>query len=444
MRWWRPDGLSFGIAVAIGLAISTGYPAGFVAAMAMPVACLIPESRKAAFRNAVGYYSAGLWPMIPGAQRYLGQSSSLLVATLIWLCSSILLSLPWTLAWTQHSRLHYLWRVPLANLAAVVPPLALIGFISPVSGAGYLFPGLGWIGLAAATLLPGVVLSLSCRNAVVPRTLLHVALTAEIALGVGSHLLTSSHVELPAGWEAVNTNFGDLSEPDQEFAAMQSIQRRVAASSARVLVFPESVVPRWSDATNEFWRQTLAACRARGQVLAIGAGLPLTAPRSVKENADAELVKSYDFAAAIQALRVDNRQPHPPIGAGATPGALIESSPDSFENTLLILGLESSTFYQRVPVPVGMWHPFGNYGVPLHLSGPGAIQVAGERVAVLICYEQILVYPVLASMSQRPTLLVGISNTFWFSGTPIPRYQANAVRSWAKLFRVPSLTATNL
>ena len=339
MRWWCPDGLSFGIAVAIGLAISTGYPAGFVAAIAMPVACLIPESRKAAFRNAVGYYSAGLWPMIPGAQRYLGQSSSLLVATLIWLCSSILLSLPWTLAWTQHSRLHYLWRVPLANLAAVVPPLALIGFISPVSGAGYLFPGLGWIGLAAATLLPGVVLSLSCRNAVVPRTLLHVALTAEIALGVGSHLLTSSHVELPAGWEAVNTNFGDLSEPDQEFAAMQSIQRRVAASSARVLVFPESVVPRWSDATNEFWRQTLAACRARGQVLAIGAGLTLTAPRSVKENADAELVKSYDFAAAIQALRVDNRQPHPPIGAGATPGALIESSPDSFENTLLILGL---------------------------------------------------------------------------------------------------------
>jgi hypothetical protein len=122
MRLWRPDGLSFCIAVAIGLLISTGYPAGFVAAMAMPVACLIPESRKAAFRNAVGYYSAGLWPMIPGAQRYLGQSSSLLVATLIWLCSSILLSLPWTLAWTQHSRLHYLWRVPLANLAAVVPP----------------------------------------------------------------------------------------------------------------------------------------------------------------------------------------------------------------------------------------------------------------------------------------------------------------------------------
>src|SRR4051812_49609792 len=94
MRWWRPDGLSFGIAVAIGLAISTGYPAGFVAAMAMPVACLIPKSRKAAFRNAVGYYSAGLWPMIPGAQRYLGQSSSLLVAPFIWLCSSILLSLP--------------------------------------------------------------------------------------------------------------------------------------------------------------------------------------------------------------------------------------------------------------------------------------------------------------------------------------------------------------
>jgi hypothetical protein len=443
MRWWRSDGLSFGVAVAIGLAISTGYPAGFVAAIAMPVACLIPESRKAAFRNAVGYYSAGLWPMIPGAQRYLGQSSSLLVATLIWLCSAILLSLPWTLAWTRNSRLHHLWRVPLANLAAVVPPLALIGLISPMSGAGYLFPGAGWIGLAAATLLPGIVLSLSRRNAAVHRTLLHVAVTALIALGVGSHVSTPSRVELPAGWEAVNTKFGDLSQPYQEFAAMQSIQRHVAASSARVLVFPESVVPRWSDATDEFWRQTLDGCRARGQVLAIGAGLPLSVPALANGNVDASVVKSYDFAPAMAALQMADRQATPIVSTNAAGGALIKARHDSFENTLLILGVESATFYQRIPVPIGMWHPFGNEGVPLHLNGQGAIQIARERVAVLICYEQILVYPVFASMLQRPSILVGISNTLWVSDTPIPRYQANAVRSWAKLFRVPYLTATN-
>ena len=85
-----------------------------------------------------------------------------------------------------------------------------------------------------------------------------------------------------------------------------------------------------------------------------------------------------------------------------------------------------------------MWHPFGNYGVPLHLNGPGVIQVAGERVAVLICYEQILVYPVLASMLQRPTILVGISNTFWFSGTPIPRYQATLSVRGRSCFAFPS------
>jgi hypothetical protein len=39
--------------------------------------------------------------------------------------------------------------VLLANIATVDPPLGLIGFISPVAGAGYLFPGTGWPGLIA-------------------------------------------------------------------------------------------------------------------------------------------------------------------------------------------------------------------------------------------------------------------------------------------------------
>ena len=74
---------------------------------------------------------------------------------------------------------------------------------------------------------------------------------------------------------------------------------------------------------------------------------------------------------------------------------------------------------------------------------PGVVKIDGQRVAVLICYEQILTYPVLASMLRRPTVLVGISNAFWFTGTPIPRYQANAVRAWARLLGIPYLLAVN-
>ena len=90
------------------------------------------------------------------------------MATLIWVGAAMLLSLPWTLAWTPNGRLQYLWRVPLAEIAGVVPPLGLIGFISPLTGAGYLFPGTGWIGLIATSLLPGIVLAFVTRRSVVP------------------------------------------------------------------------------------------------------------------------------------------------------------------------------------------------------------------------------------------------------------------------------------
>ena len=146
--------------------------------------------------------------------------------------------------------------------------------------------------------------------------------------------------------------------------------------------------------------------------------------------------------AAIQALQLNGKSPPPPALRRRSKRPDQRTS-SSFDNTLLILGAESSTFYQRVPVPIGMWQPFGKHGVPLRLNAPASVRIDGQRVAVLICYEQILTYPILASMLQRPTVLVGISNTFWFAGTPIPRYQASAVRAWAKLFRVPYLLAVN-
>jgi apolipoprotein N-acyltransferase len=110
---------------------------------------------------------------------------------------------------------------------------------------------------------------------------------------------------------------------------------------------------------------------------------------------------------------------------------------------MLVVGAESAAFYQRVPVPLAMWRPFSLDSVPLRLDAPGVLRIDHQRAAVLICYEQMLTYPILTSMLQHPTVIVGISNTFWIAHTTIPRYQANALRSWAKLFGLPYLSAVN-
>jgi apolipoprotein N-acyltransferase len=90
-----------------------------------------------------------------------------------------------------------------------------------------------------------------------------------------------------------------------------------------------------------------------------------------------------------------------------------------------------------------MWRPFSNVSVPLRVNGPGVIEIDHHRVAVLICYEEMLTFPVLASMLRNPTAIIGISNSFWFDETTIPAYQAAALRGWARLFRLPLFMAVN-
>jgi hypothetical protein len=432
--------LSFCSAIGMGLAVSTGHPVGIAAAAAMPIACLSPGTRKGAFKSSMAYYAAALWPIIPGLEAY-WKSETPLIPLVLWIATSILLSLPWTMAWTSR-RVHCLWRAPLALLATILPPLGVIGLASPVTGAGYLFPGAGWAGLVIVALLPGFVLSTLVLGSRLRGAVLFFTICFFVGVASGDRFRHLGDAEPPRGWVAVDTRFGDVSEPYREYAAAQFIQWKAATSSARVVIFPESVVPRWSEATESFWRRALNQCRRRGQILVIGAGLPAqTAPKDKSQKLND--LKAYDFGAAIDTLRKMDMQQHLSAGRSRSFSNWTKAQEEPIDNTMLIVGAESGTFYQRVPVPLGMWRPSSRISVPLRLNAPGVVGLDHQRAAVLICYEQLLTFPILVSMQQHPTVIVGISNTFWVAHTSIPLYQANAMRSWAKLFRLPYLLAVN-
>lgn len=420
------NALSVCAATAIGLAVSTGHPVGLALAAGMPVVCLMAGSRMAAFDCAVSYYAAGLWPMIPGLQRYIGSSASPLVPLAIWLLAALLLSLPWTVAWTARTT-KYIWRVPLALVALSVPPLGIVGFISPLTAAGYLFPATGWVGLAAVALLPGVLLCFLKTTSPfrIAASLLVIATCG--ALATIGRVGNSAEARTIPGWVGVNTHFGDVSQPLREYNAAAFIQQTATESAAHVLIFPEFIVPRWSEATEAFWRRTLDRCRERGQTLLIGAGLPSAGSAN-------QVPPVYNFSASINALE----------NGALSPGPIRDLvSLEPVDNTLLAVGASSGTLYQRVPVPIGMWRPFSSVSVPLRLDGPSVIEIDHQRAAVLICYEEMLTFPVLASILRHPTVMVGISNSFWFDDTTIPRYQAAAMSSWARLFRLPLFMAVN-
>ncbi|HZC23035.1 MAG TPA: hypothetical protein VE866_06830, partial [Candidatus Binatia bacterium] len=148
----------------------------------------------------------------------------------------------------------------------------------------------------------------------------------------------------------------------------------------------------------------------------------------------------YDFSADLAALGGE-RLPMSLITdprAGPRTGAAF-----SYDNTLIVRGAETGAFHQRIPVPIGMWNPSKAMTARLQLNGSGVIDLHGQRAAVLICYEQLLTWPVLVSMVQRPTVLVAVANDYWVAGTPIPAFRLAAVRAWARLFRLPYFSAVN-
>jgi len=100
-------------------------------------------------------------------------------------------------------------------------------------------------------------------------------------------------------------------------------------------------------------------------------------------------------------------------------------------------------FIQRVPIPIGMWRPFTSAGVPLNLAGPGTISISGKRAAIIICYEQLILWPILTSMIEKPSIIVAVANNVWVSGTPVPVIEEAVMRSWAALFHLPIMFATN-
>ena len=113
-------------------------------------------------------------------------------------------------------------------------------------------------------------------------------------------------------------------------------------------------------------------------------------------------------------------------------------------NVLLARGLENAPLYQqRIPVPIAMWKPSGKDGVPLSLFARGTIRVHDQNAAVLICYEQLLVWPFVSSALEQPTVLLTTSNDYWAKGTRIPEIQQSSAATWARLFSLPVLSASN-
>lgn len=63
------------------------------------------------------------------------------------------------------------------------------------------------------------------------------------------------------------------------------------------------------------------------------------------------------------------------------------------------------------------------------------------RIAPLICYEQLVVWPVLQSMLHEPEAILATGNSWWTAGTSIVAIQHASTTAWA--LGLPLVTAFN-
>ncbi|MGT2457754.1 hypothetical protein ACU4GI_33160 [Cupriavidus basilensis] len=220
------------------------------------------------------------------------------------------------------------------------------------------------------------------------------------AVAVCANGLVLSHAAPAAeGWSGSDTTYGRLGADGDDFLAayrrLGDVQAHAdALGVAKVLVLPETLLGRYTAATARVLQDTQIQLAAKQSVLLVGAELP--------------------------------------TGHGR------------MDNVLMVLGQAPAVIRQRVPIPVGMWRPWAPESFSMHVADRGVTEIAGRRAAVLICYEQLLVFPVLVSFANGADLLVGAANDWWARDTSAPTIQRQVIDTWGRLFGVPVIRATNL
>ena len=354
----------------------------------LPVACLFPAlwafapTRLVAGLVSMAYFMAASRGLPIGVSIF--YVSDIWVGLGLWIAASLMFVVVHTVLWSPKPG----WHRPLRYLAAwvlmSVPPFGIVGWASPITTAGVLFPGWGWAGLAATA---------AGLSAMTTRAWPLAGVAISLAWVLSAATWTDS--EPPEGWVGIDTTFdyqvaGEHADYAQHMATI-ALVRRAVEYGATTIVLPESALGIWTPTTRRLWTRNLA---------------------------DLDVV----------------------VAGGAV--VLNESG---YDNVMIELTGEGARilYRERMPVPVSMWRPWDSGGASAQFFSNPTGRFAGTSIAPLICYEQLIVWPILQPMFFGPDVIVATGNGWWTGDTNIVPIQKASARAWASLFGLPLVIAFN-
>lgn len=362
------------------------------AAMLFPALWAMSPSRTVAALVSAGYFLAASRGLPQGVANF--YSADLWPGLLLWMAASASFVAVHAAAWARKAEegrpgIRRVVRYLAAAVLTGLPPFGITGWAHPLTAAGVVFPGWGWWGLAAGT---ASLLVMVTRH------------WPAVAMALWGLWLWSAATwtepKLPEGWRGGDLEYGQTLGRDvslkyhSDLIAMVS---KAAGEGVHVVVLPESTLGFWTPTVARLWQEGL-----NGLDVTVVAG-----------------------AAVIDAQGYDNVMVA--VGSGAA----------------------DILYKERMPVPVSMWQPWlrrtgqGGGGARAHLFANPVVESEGTRIAPLICYEQLILWPVLQSMQHSPDVIVAMGNGWWTAGTSIVAIQKASVTAWAKLFDLPVVMAFN-
>lgn len=373
-------------AVIVGLVGWSGNPLTMPLTLTFPALWALSPSRLVATLVSMGYFLAASRGLPQGVANFYG--SGFVAGIGLWIAASLAFVTVHAVLWTSRPGWRCAGRYAVAAVLMSVPPFGIVGWAHPITAAGILFPGWGWWGLAAAA-ISLLIMTTKARP------------IAALALGgvcVWS-AATWTPPDLPDGWTGINTQFRGSESQYAGFVQQREtidLVLEAAADGARVVVLPESAIGMWTPTVDRLWTNALG---------------------------DLDIV----------------------VNAGA-----IVVSHDGYDNVMVErTGGGSRILYrERMPVPVSMWQPWFGWwgeggGAKAHFFANPVAVSGGRTILPLICYEQLIIWPVLQSALYAPEVVIATGNSWWTAGTSIIAIQRASAEAWARLFDLPLIVAFN-
>lgn len=373
-------------AILVGLVGWSGNPLALPAAMLFPALWAHSPSRLAAAAVSAGYFLAASRGLPQGVVNFYGGGFGAGIA--LWFAAASGFVIVHAVLWTPQPGRGRALRYCVAAVTMSVPPFGILGWAHPITAAGVVFPGWGWFGLAVSAI---GLLAMTIR------------LWPIATMVLGGLCLWSTAMwtppDMPQGWVGVDTNFrgesGQYADYAQQFETI-GLVKRAAHGGAKMIVLPESAVGIWTSTSAHLWMRELADL-------------------NVIVNAGAIIVDETGYDNVMMEITGD--------------GARV-------------------LYRERMPVPVSMWQPWLAWidepaGARAHFFANPIVEGGGKRVAPLICYEQLIIWPILQSVLYRPSVIVATGNGWWTDNTTIVAIQKASAQAWARLFGLPLILSFN-